>query len=82
MKEPKVDIVEKIKKAKSKNKEVVRVVKEMKKVGVKVLQGDEWQIEGDIVLREGKVYVLKNKKLRVEIIQLHYNVPVTGHGER
>jgi len=82
MKGPKVDIVEKIKKAKSKNKEVVRVVKEMKKVGVKVLQGDEWQIEGDIVLREGKVYVLKNKKLRVEIIQLHYNVPVTGHGER
>jgi len=82
MKGPKVDIVEKIKKAKSKNKEVVRVVKEMKKVGVKVLQGDKWQIEGDIVLREGKVYVLKNKKLRVEIIQLHYNVPVTGHGER
>jgi len=34
---PKVDIIEKIKKARSKNKEVVRVVKEMKKTGVKVL---------------------------------------------
>jgi len=33
--------VEKIKKARSKNKEVVRVVEEMKKVGVKVVQGDE-----------------------------------------
>jgi len=34
---PKVDIVEKIKKAKSKDKEVVKVVEEMKKAGVKVL---------------------------------------------
>ena len=32
-----VDIVKKIKKARSKNKEVVRVVEEMKKTGVKVL---------------------------------------------
>ena len=32
-----VDILEKIKIARSKNKEVVRVVEEMKKVGVKVL---------------------------------------------
>ena len=35
--EPEVDIVEKIKKAKSKDKEVVRVVEEIKKVGVKIL---------------------------------------------
>jgi len=32
-----VDIIEKIKKARSKDKEVVRVVEEMKKAGVKVL---------------------------------------------
>jgi len=38
---PKVDIVEKIKKAKSKDKKVVRVVNEMKKVGVKVLREEE-----------------------------------------
>ena len=38
---PEVEIVKKIKKAKSKNKEVVRVVEEMKKAGVKVLQGEE-----------------------------------------
>jgi len=36
--ELKVKIVEKIKKARSKNEEVVRVVKEMKKVGVKVVR--------------------------------------------
>jgi len=39
---PEVNIVEKIKKARSKDKEVVRVVEEMKKAGVKMLQGEEW----------------------------------------
>jgi len=38
---PKVDIIEKIKKARDKDEKVVRVVEEMKKAGIKVLQGDE-----------------------------------------
>ena len=38
---PEVDILEKIKKARSKDEEIVRVVEEMKKAGVKVLQGNE-----------------------------------------
>ena len=37
IKGPKVDIVEKIKKARSKDEEVVKVVEEMKKAEVKVL---------------------------------------------
>jgi len=36
-----VDILEKIKIAKSKNKKIVRVVEEMKKVGVEVLRGEK-----------------------------------------
>jgi len=40
----------------------------MKRVGIKVLQGDEWQIEGDLVLKEGKLYMSKNKELKTEII--------------
>ena len=63
-----VDIVEKIKKAKSKNKEVVRIVEEMKKAKVKELQESEWQIERDLVLKERKVYVPKDEELRAEII--------------
>jgi len=39
---PKVDILEKIKKARSKDEEVVRVVEEMKKAGIKVVRGEEW----------------------------------------
>jgi len=54
----------------------------MKKVGVKVLWGDEWQIKGELVLKEGNMYVPKNEMSRAEIIQLHHNVPVTGHRER
>ena len=62
-------MLEKMKKARSKDNDVVRVVEEMKKAKVKELQGNEWQIEGDLVLKEGKVYVLKDKELRTEIIQ-------------
>ena len=39
---PEVDIIEKMKIARKKDKEVVRVVEEMKKAKVKVLQGNEW----------------------------------------
>ena len=39
-------------------------------------------MEEELVLKEGKIYVLKNKELRVEIIWLHYNVLVAGHRGR
>jgi len=40
----------------------------MKKAKVKVLRGEEWQIEGDLVLKEEKVYISNNEALKVEII--------------
>ena len=52
----------------------------MKKVKVKKLRGEEWKIEGDLVIKEGKIYVSKNVELRAEIIWLHHDVPVAGHG--
>ena len=79
---PEVDIVEKIKKARSKDEDVVRVVEKMKKTGVKKLQGNEWQIEGELVLKEGKVYVPKDEELRAKVIWLHHDVPAAGHGGR
>jgi len=48
----------------------------MKKIEVKVLREEKWQIEGNSVLKKRKVYVLKDKALRVEIIQLHHNILV------
>jgi len=43
------------------------------------LREEEWQIEGELVLKEGKVYVPKDEELRVEIIQLHHDTLVAGH---
>jgi len=51
----------------------------MKKTKVRELRGDEWKIEGDLVLKKGKVYVPRDKELRAEIIWLHYDVPAAGH---
>ena len=73
------EIIEKIKKLEAKNDKVVKVVEEMKKTGVKLLRNDEQQIEDDLVLKEGKVYVLRDEELRLEIIWLNYNIPIARH---
>jgi len=54
----------------------------MKKDGVKAIQGEEWKMEGELILKKGKVYVPKDEELRTEIIWLHHNVPVAGHREK
>ena len=46
----------------------------MKKIKVRILGENEWQIKEDLVLKEEKVYIPKNKYLKVEIIQLYHNV--------
>jgi len=79
---PEVDLLEKIKKARSKDEDIVRVVEEMKKAGVRKLRGNEWKIEGGLVLKEGKVYVPKDEELRAEVIWLHHDVPAAGHEGR
>jgi len=60
---------------------VVKVVEEIKKTRAKVLRNNEWQIENKLVLKEGKVYVLKDESLRLEIIWLHHDMPIAGHEE-
>ena len=51
----------------------------MKKVGIRALSSEEWQLEGNLVLKEEKVYMPKDEELRVEIIQLHYDILVAGY---
>ena len=69
-----VELLEKIKKARSKDEDVVRVVEEMKKTKVKEIRENKWKIEGELLLKKGKVYVPKDKELRAEVIQLHYDI--------
>jgi len=58
---------EKIKRTKEEDKEVVRVVEKIKKVGIKASIGDKWEIDGELVLKEGKVYVLRDEVSRLEV---------------
>jgi len=52
------------------------------KVSVKILRGNEWQIEEELVLKKRKVYMLKNEKLRMEIIQLYHDILEAEHRGR
>ena len=63
-----VDLLEKIRGSEVKDDEVVKAVEEMKRVGVKMLRDEEWREENRLMLRNRKVYVLKDKKLRAEVI--------------
>jgi len=71
-----VDLLEKVKQSKVKDDEVVRVVEEMKRAGVKMLRDEEWREVDGIMYKEGKVYVPKDNQLRTEIIRLHHDTPV------
>jgi len=75
-----VDIIEKIKKSEAKDDKVIKAVEEIKRAGVKVLRDEEWQEEDGVMLRDGKVYVPRDEKLRAEVIRLHHDTPVEGHG--
>ena len=79
---PEEEIVKKIKEARDKDEEVIKAVEEIKKVRVKMLRNEKWQIEKGLVLKEGRVYMPKNEKLRVEIIWLHHDTLITGHGRQ
>ena len=76
----KVDLLEEVRKSKVRDDEVVKVVEEIKKAGVKMLRDEEWREADGIMYKERKVYVLKDDKLRAEIIRLHHDTPVGGHG--
>jgi len=55
------------------------VIKGSKVNMVKVLREDKWQVEENLVLKKEKLYILKDKELRVEIIQSYHNVLVVEH---
>ena len=78
-----VDLLEEVRKSKVKDDEVIKAVEEMKRAGVKMLRDElrdeEWREVEGIMYKEGKVYILKDNKLRAEIIRLHHDMPVGGH---
>ena len=75
-----VDILDRIRKSKAVDDEIVKVVEEIKKTNVKVLRNEEWRKENGLMLKDGKVYVLKDEELRAEVIRLHHDTLVGEHG--
>jgi len=75
-----VDILDRIRRSEARDDEVVKAVEEMKRAGVKVLRDEEWREHKGLMLKEGKVYVPKDKKLRAEVIRLHHDMPIGGYG--
>jgi len=63
-----VDLLEKVRKSKVKDDEVVKAVEEIKQAGVKMLRDKEWREIDSITYKEGKVYVPKDEKLRAELL--------------
>ena len=75
------NLKERIRKAQEGDERVVKAVEELKRVGVKTLRDEEWEIEDGVVLKEGRIYVPEGE-LRGEVIRLHHDTPVGGHGGR
>ena len=48
----------------------------------KASHNNEWKLNEDLVLKEGKIYVLEDEKLRAEVIWLHHDMLAAGHGGR
>ena len=55
-------------------------MEEIKRVGVKILKDEEWHQKDGLILKKEKIYVPRDEKLRAEVIRLHHNMPVGGHG--
>ena len=72
---------ERIRKVQEGDEKVVKAVEELKKAGIKTLRDEEWKVEDRIVIKKARIYMPEGD-LRREIIQLHYDTPVGGHGGR
>jgi len=75
------NLKERIKRAQEGDERMVKAVKELKKVGIKTLRDEEWEIKDGVVLKEGRIYVSEGE-LRKEVIRLYHDTPVGGHGGR
>ena len=78
----KVDLLEKVRQSKVKDNKIIKIVEEMKQTKVKMLRDKEWKEVNGIMYKEGKIYIPKDNRLRVEIIKLYHNILVGGHREQ
>jgi len=71
-----IDLLGKIRGSEAKDNEVVKAVEEIERARVKMLRDEEWRKENRLILRDGKVYIPKDEKLRTGVIQLYHDILV------
>ena len=74
-----VDLLEEIRKLDAKDNKVIKAVEKIKQAEVKMLRDEKWREENGLILRDRKIYILQNKKLRAEVIWLHHNTFIGEH---
>jgi len=47
-----------------------------------MLRDKEWREVDSVIYKEEKVYILKDDKLRAEIIRLYHDTLIEGHGKQ
>ena len=72
---------EKIKKAQEEDKKVVKVVEELKRVGLKSLRDKEWSIEKGVVMKKEYIYILE-RELREEVVCLYHDTLIEEYRGR
>src|ERR1700677_3712081 len=72
-------LLSKIQKSKIYDESVVKAIEDLKKLSTKCLRSNKWQLEQDLILFRGKVYVPKNDNLRRKVVKLHHNSFSAGH---
>jgi len=75
------NLKERIKRVQEGDEKVVKAIEELKRAGIKMLKDEEWEVEDGIVIKEERIYIPEGE-LRGEIIHLHHDTPVGGHGGR
>jgi len=74
-----VDLLEKIRGSEAKSLNIFTPACFISSTTFTTSSSEEWREENGLMLRDGKVYVSKDERLRAEVILLHHDILVGGH---
>ncbi|KAF9799377.1 hypothetical protein IEO21_10574 [Rhodonia placenta] len=77
-------LLKRIRECSEKDRVVAEALEKMQNLGPPRLQKgfEEWNAEQGLLLFRGLVYVPKNTELRRDIVKIHHDSPIAGHGGR
>ncbi|KAF9798446.1 hypothetical protein IEO21_10721 [Rhodonia placenta] len=77
-------LLKRIRECSDKDQAVAKALEKVQNLGPPQLQKgfDEWNAEQGLLLFRGMVYVPKNAELQWDIVKIHHDSPIAGHGGR